>query len=435
MNSPYTMKKQFKLLFFIMLLGTFPYGIFANPYQSPENGNQVLQPNIKTVLFFKEGFEMGAPVIRMNSAEKLKLTFDDLDADLKHYKFTILHCESDWSSSTDLRPNDYIDGFNEDNINDFAYSFNTTVHYTHYSLLFPTTNLKPRISGNYILLVYLDDPADPVFTWRFMVFESSPLGITGDVHQSNNMADRLTKQQIEFSINYNGMQIDNPGRNIKVVITQNDRQDNALRNIQPSFSRGESLDFSNNDAISFDGGNEFRSFDIKSLIYQTERIRTIRSDDKGFHVDLLDDARRTFKNYASEKDINGRKLIKSDDHAQNNEIEADYAWVNFTLPYQAMLSNGQIYLMGALTDWQFNENSIMSYNFEQKSYTRQLFLKQGFYNYMYIFKDKATNMYEISFIEGSHWETENEYTIWVYYRASGDLYDRLLVVQNLNSIH
>ena len=427
-------KRWLQFLIFIILI-SFQYSFASSPLQQKVNGNQVFKSNIKTVLLFKEGFELAAPVMRLNSQDKIKLTFDDLDSDLKNYKFTIIHCESDWTTSSNIQPTDYIEGYKEDNIDDFAYSFNTTVHYTHYSLIFPTADLKPRFSGNYIMNVYIDDPADPVFTWRFMIFETSQVGVVGNVHQANNISDRLSKQQIEFSIHYNGMQIDNPGRNLKVVITQNDRQDYALTNLQPSFTRGESCEYSNNDAISFDGGNEFRPCDIKSLIYQTERIRTIEHDDKGVQVSLLNDTRRTFKNYSSEKDINGRKLIKSDDHAQNSELEADYAWVNFTLPYETMLSNGQIYLLGALTDWQLNENSLMKYSFEKKSYVKKLFLKQGYYDYMYIFKDNVSKIAEIYFIEGNHWETENEYTIWVYYQATGDLFDRLIVAQNLNSIH
>ena len=343
MNILFNNKSWFHLLI-ILTLGFLNNGFSANPLPNPVKENLVFKPNIKTVLLFKEGFELAAPVMRLNSPDKIKLTFDDLDADLKQYKFTILHCQSDWTLSSDLKQIDYIDGYYEDNIDDFTYSFNTTVNYTHYSLTFPTPNLKPRISGNYIIKVYLDDPADPLFSWRFMVFETSSMGVIGNVHQTNNISDRLSKQQIEFTIHYNGMQIDNPSRNIKVVITQNDRVDNALMNLQASFTKGESSEYSNNDEISFDGGNEFRSFDIKSLIYQTERIKTIQRDDKAIHVNLLNDTRRTFKNYASEKDINGRKLIKSDDHAQNSEIEADYVWVDFTLPYEAILRNGQIYL-------------------------------------------------------------------------------------------
>jgi hypothetical protein len=253
------------------------------------------------------------------------------------------------------------------------------------------------------------------------------------VHQANQISDRFSRQQIDFTIEYNGMIIDNPEQNIKVVITQNDRYDNALSEIKPSFSKGVALEYSNKDEISFDGGNEFRSFDIKSLVYQSERIQTIRNDRDGYNVFLLDDTRRTLKNYSLEKDINGRKLIKSDDHAKNSEIESDYAWVNFSLPYPAILTSGQLYILGSLTDWQLNDNSLMSYDFEKKSYVKKLLLKQGYYEYLYLFFEDAKNKGDISFIEGNHWETENEYSIWVYYHSSGGIYDRLIHVFNLNS--
>jgi hypothetical protein len=402
---------------------------------SGNNPSRVLKGNIKSVLFFKEGFQMSAPVIRLNSQEKLQLMFDDLDSDLKSYRYTIYHCKEDWSSSTDLQPIDYIDGYSEDNIDNFAYSFNTTVHYTHYTLSFPTANLRPRISGNYILSVYTENSSDPSFVWRFRVYETTPVGVTGTVHQANNLEDRLTRQQLEFTVNLNGSKLDNPGRNIKIVISQNDRQDNELRNLTPTFMRAESLEYSNNDAISFDGGNEFRAFDIKSLIYQTERIKSIEHNERGIQVNLLDDISRSRKNYSTEKDINGRMLIKSEDHAQNSEIEADYAWVRFSLPFQTFSGKGQVFLLGALTNWLMDENSILTYDFEKKCYSRELFLKQGYYEYLYIFKNQVTGEKDISYIEGSHWETENEYTIWVYYQGPGDLYDRLIAVQNLNSIH
>lgn len=409
-------------------------GLSQTPVGGILNGNIIMQSNIRSVLLYKDGFEMGTPVMRLNSGEKLKLTFDDLDADLKSYKYTIVHCESDWSVSSDLQPRDYIDGYEEDNIDDFAYSFNTTVRYTHYSLAFPTQNLRPKISGNYLVRVYTEDPADPSFSWRFMVLETCPIGIEGQVHQANSISDRLSKQQIDFTIHFNGMQIDNPGRNLKIVITQNDRQDNPIRNIQPSFTKGESMEFTNNDAITFDAGNEFRSFDIKSLVYQTERIKTIRRDEKGFEVILLNDANRMLKNYSTEKEINGRMLIKSDDHARDSEVEADYAWVTFTLPYFPKLANGDVFLLGALTDWQLNESSKLNYDYEQKCYTGKLMLKQGHYDYLYLLVNSRTGHPEFSMTEGNHWETENEYTIWVYYRSGGDLYDRLLALQNLNMI-
>jgi hypothetical protein len=231
------------------------------------------------------------------------------------------------------------------------------------------------------------------------------------------------------------MTINDPTREIKIVITQNDRWDNAVRGLTPRFVRGTSLDYTDEPQSLFNGGNEFRSFDIKSLLYQSERIRKIDYDKSGYNVYLLDDQRRTFKNYVTDKEINGRKLIKNEEHAQNSDIEADYAYVHFFLPFEMPLSNGQIHILGAVTDWQVNDSSRMNYDFQRKGYEKTLYVKQGYYNYLYIFKDNRTGRSDESLIEGNHWETENEYTIWVYFHPTGTQYDRLIAAQDLNTIH
>jgi hypothetical protein len=406
---------------------------FAAIPQALINENIVYKPNIKTVLLYKSGFEMSAPLIMLNSGEKLQLSFDDLDGDLKGYKFTITHCEADWSTSSELVVSDYIDGFREDMIDQFAYSYNTTVPYTHYSLLFPTDNLRMKLSGNYILAVYEEDLSEIAFTRRFMVVESTPVGVTGGVRQAPSNTDKFTKQEVGFDVTFNGMQISDPGREIKLVVTQNDRWDNAIRNLKPRFVKAGSLDYTNDERFTFNGGNEFRAFDTKSLIYQSERIRRIDFDTAGYNVFLLDDLRRNSKNWVTDKDLNGRMYIKNEEHALNSEIESDYAWVHFFLPFDPFLSNGQVYLLGALTDWQINEGSRLKYNPFKKGFEKKLFLKQGYYNYIYVFKDTLKSEVEEGMIEGSHWETENEYTVWVYYRETGSLYDRLIAVQNFNS--
>jgi len=419
----------FFLLFFSVILIEVVSG------QVLPDDNLIYKPNIKTVLLFKEGFEMSAPIMRLRSGESLRLSFDDLDGDMKHYQYTIIHCEADWTTSADLRVTDYLDGYNEDRIDDFEYSFNTTVHYTHYSLSFPSRDLRPKISGNYIMLVFLDDPSNVVFTRRFMITEATPLEITGNVHQASAIPNRYTHQEVDFTLKMNGMQINDPSREIKVVLMQDGRWDNAITSLKPRFYRSESLDYDYDNENEFPGGNEFRSFDIKSLMYQTERIKKITFDSGGNEVYLLDDQRRTFKNYVTDKEINGRKLIKNEDHVQNSDIQADYAWVHFSLPVDAILANGQLYLLGALTDWQLNDESKMIYDPDGKRYTKTLFLKQGYYNYLYVFRDNKTKRSDLSLIEGNHWETENEYTILVYYHENGGQYDRLIAVQDLNSIH
>lgn len=432
-----TLKSFFVKTFFIfsVVYTTAIIPIQAQVADSLPNVNRVYVEKIKTVLLYKDGFEMSAPIMNLSSGEKLKLSFDELGSDLKRFRYAFRHCEADWSTSSELKIQDYIDGFQDDAVDDFGYSYNTTTVFTHYSLAFPTSNLRLKLSGNYLLIVYLDDPSNVILTWRFMVLENTALSVTGIAHQANTVADHFTKQQVDFTLDYKGMRINDPNRELKIIVTQNDRSDNAVKGLAPRFVRGESLDYTDEQQCMFNGGNEFRAFDIKSLLYQSERIRKIDYDGKSYHVFLLDDLKRTFKNYSTEKEINGRKLIKNEEHAQNSDIEADYAYVHFFLPFDAPLSTGKIYILGAVCDWQLNDSSQMNYNYEYKGYQKTLFVKQGYYNYLYIIKDNRTGKTDESFIEGNHWETENEYTIWVYYHPYGEQYDRLIAAQDLNTIH
>ena len=432
------LKKAFRMKSFLVFQLLFYAGsltIVAQVADTLPNINKVYAERVKTVVLSKDGFEMSAPLINLMAGDKLKLSFDELGSDLRQFRYTVRHCEADWTTTPELSVSDYIDGFQDEVISDYAYSYNTTTAYTHYSLVFPTPVLRLKISGNYIIVVYLDDPSNVILTWRFMVVENSPLTVIGLAHQANNIADHFTKQQVDFTLDHHGMTINDPNREIKVMVTQNDRWDNAVRGLQARFVRGESMDFTDLPQCMFNGGNEFRAFDIKSLLYQSERVRKIDYDSKAYHVYLVDDTKRTFKNYTYEQEINGRKLIKNEEHAQNSDIEADYAYVHFFLPFDAPLSMGKVYILGAVTDWQLNDSSLVNYNYQQKGYEKTLFVKQGYYNYLYVVRDNRTGRMDESIIEGNHWETENEYTIWVYYHPYGTQYDRLIASQDLNTIH
>ncbi len=408
------------------------FALVAHSDELP-NENHCYDPSIKTIEIFKEGFEMSQPVILLNSDEKLLIQFDDLDPDIKRFKYTIRHCNADWSTSADLAIGDYIDGYRDENIDQYEYSYNTTVKYTHFKTTFPTARMKPKLSGNYLLIAYDDDPSQVVFTARFMVVEASPVGSVGQVVQSTQTALHFTHQQVDFIVRLNGFRVLDAEREIKVILVQNGRIDNALLLTKPRFARSEELDYRYDESISFSGGNQFRSFDIKSLQYQTERIARIAYDST-YQVYLLADQPRTFKQYTFEKDLNGKFFIKNEEHAENSNIEADYAWVHFYLPYPAMITTGTFHVLGDLTSWQMNENSRMYFNPEHKGFELNLFLKQGYYNYIYVLKEKGKTCAEESLIEGSHWETENDYTVYVYYHELGSLYDRLLAVDMINSL-
>ncbi|MCX6305886.1 MAG: DUF5103 domain-containing protein [Bacteroidetes bacterium] len=397
------------------------------------NENICYDPSIKTIQVFKEGFELSPPVIMLNSTDKLSVQFDDLDPDLKRYKYTIVHCEADWQVSADLTVAEYIEGYREENIDQYEYSYNTTVRYTHFTALFPTANMRPKLSGNYMLVVYEDDPSQMAFTARFMVVEASPVVAAGNIVQSAQLAERSSRQQIDFVVKLNGFQVIDVGREIKIILQQNGRTDNVLQLSKPRFARTDELDYRYDEAISFRGGNQFRNFDIKSLQYQSDHIARIAYDTTN-QVYLLADQPRTFKQYSFEKDLNGRFFIKNEEHTENSNTEADYAWVHFFLPYPVLITTGTFHVLGELTSWQVGNVSRMYFNPEHKGYELNLFLKQGYYNYMYVLKEKGKATGDESLIEGSHWETENDYTIYVYFHETGSLYDRLIAVNFLNTI-
>lgn len=394
--------------------------------------NHTYAKNIRTIQLYRQGWEFSVPVITLNSGEQLQLEFDDLDGDLKNYKYTLIHCSAIWRP-TDLIQAEYLDGLTEDYITQSEYSFNTLHSYTHYTLTFPGENVRPLISGNYILKVFLDDADQTmVFTRRFMIVEPK-VNINMQIKRATDIDYHNYKQEVDFTIDVSDYKIDDPYTDMKVILMQNGRWDNAKYDLKPKYVKGSLYDFDYEDVNVFSGGNEFRRFDIKSLKYNSEFIREIRSESNGLNVYLKDDERATFKIYYSEKDINGKYLIHSEDNVRNSSLEAEYVWVHFFLKYDAPLIDGSLYVFGALTDWQMDKDNQMTYNYVRKGYECSLYLKQGYYNYQYVFLENNSHAGDESFIEGMHFETENDYAVFVYNRERGTLFDRLVGVKMMNT--
>jgi hypothetical protein len=392
--------------------------------------DHIYKGNIKSVLLCRVGWEMTSPVVRFNSDDCLRLSFDDLEGDTKDYRYTILHCNANWTPS-DLRPNEYLDGYTEDQIEDYKFSFNTIQPYTHYNLILPNDHIRFIIPGNYLLKVYETDSLDMVLSMRFMVVDSR-VTITGRVLRSSNVDERNYRQEVDFSIDTKDYPINEPYRSLNVVVMQNNRWDNAIVNLKPRMVIGDELDYNYDADNVFDGGNEFRNIDIKSLRYQSPRIKAFGFENMTNHVYLWEDESRSFKVYHSEIDINGNRLVSCED-ADDMDVECDYAWVHFSLKYPGPLTGGSLYIFGGLTNWQFNNDAVMKYNFDLKSYYDSLYLKEGYYDYQYLYVENGRSVGDPGQIEGNHYETGNDYVILVYYRPPGFLYDELIGIKTLNS--
>lgn len=395
--------------------------------------NYIYRPNIKTVILENAQLPLSEPTIELNSGMQLLLKFDDLDGDYKDYWYTIIHCDAQWKPS-DITRSTYLYSFYEDRIMDYSFSFNTLQPYTNYQLKFPNEQIKPMISGNYLLKVYLDNNPDSVaFTRRFLVYENL-VDIQASVHAATSAEFRQQKQEVDFSIGTSRYSITNPFGDLKVKILQNFRWDNALDNLKPIFIKDDLLDYNYDEENTFNGGNEFRRFDIRSLKYETEFVQRIVMHDDGTDVYLMPDKVRYYTRYSSDNDINGKYEIKNYS-GSHPDRDADYAEVHFQLNYKDPVQDGNIYIAGDLTDWQYNNKTMMKYDEELKAYTGTLFLKQGYYNYEYTFVKDGTNYGDESWLEGNHYETENNYWILVYYRPQTVRYDKLIACRKFAANH
>lgn len=396
--------------------------------------NHVFDKEIRSVLLFKEGWQLSNPVIRLGSDDKLLLQFDRLSDNSENYYYTFIHCSKDWEKS-DLSFPDYLDGFDENQIESYKPSFNTTIRYWHYELSFPNDDIDFTISGNYILLVYpFGEPDKPVLTRRFMIAEQTT-GIAANIHRPQISNGYESKQQIDFVVNYSGISINDPYRDIFTSILQNGRWDNQKKNLKPDFVGNNQLTYNTlSDRNIFPGGNEYRYFDIKSIRYQSEFIRKIDYVGGSYHVYLYPSEDREFKPYFYNPDLNGNYYIATQE-GRDPATDADYLYVYFTVPAPNLTGRENIYVVGGFNDWTFNEASKMTYNAVSRNFECTLLLKQGWYNYEYVYLKQGETRGEPTLFEGSHYETENDYLFLVYYRNQRDRYDRLIITETSNSVN
>ncbi|TVR73958.1 MAG: DUF5103 domain-containing protein [Marinilabiliales bacterium] len=391
----------------------------------------VYNENIRTVRMHVSGWEMSYPVIRLGSNERLHFSFDDLDGDVKSYQYRIIHCNADWTPST-LFPSDYMDGFFENNLDNFRYSFNTFVRYTHYSLEIPNHDVSLRIPGNYVIKVYKDfDESRTVLTRRFMVSQPQ-VDIAARVHRPHMTRYYDTGQQVTFSVRHPELRITDPRTELFVTVMQNGRQDNMTGPLQPMYVRDREIVYEHEEELVFPAGNEYRNFDTKSTRYLTEFIRSVEFSGGINHVELHPSPSRQYGRYFAHHDINGRFLIRNEE-GRSPSYDADYLMVWFTLPWETPFDNGNVYVLGALSDWNFYPWNRMQYNFDTRAYELGMLLKQGYYNYKFVFREYGPGTADATLFEGNFFETENDYLIMVYHRPPGSRYDRLVGTMQINS--
>lgn len=419
-----------RFFYCLLLLST---ALLVKAQREPD---KIYMQNIHTVKLFQVGNQSGYAIISLGAESNLELDFDDFDGTVKNYNYTYQLCNADWKPA-DLNTFDFVQGFSQGRLSQYRNSSVSKVRYIHYQALLPERSCMPKLSGNYLLKVYLNgDTSKLAFTKRLLVVENL-VPIAANIQQPFNSQLFQTHQKVQFTIDKSKIDIMNQQQQLKVVVLQNYRWDIAVTGIQPMFMRGNLYEYNGERDCLFPAGRDFRWADLRSFRFLSERVDSVNKNTTPVDLYLIPDGERTQMRYLYRRSLNGFYEVASTD-VSNPWWQGDYARVHFTYkplnnqPYP----NKDVYVIGELTQYQANDSTKMTYNANTGFYEKTLLLKEGYYNYTYATKDiKNKNaLLSIAETDGNYWQSENTYLILVYYHSFSDRADRLVGIKALSSL-
>ncbi len=369
------------------------------------------------------GRDLFPPIIELGNSEQINISFDEFAEEVNYYQYSLIHCNADWRPSA-LSDLEYLDGFNTNSINDYAYSNATFAHYVHYNLTLPNEDVQFKVSGNYVLQVYPEnEPDNIVLQVCFSIYEKQIL-VAPSVSSRTDIDYNRSHQQVSVVLNTKDYNIQNPYNEVKISILQNGERSNEVMITRPMSALGNQITFAHNRNMIFEAGNEFRRFEMVNNRYAGLGVSNIYYFAPYYQVVLTPSLPRVNSNYIYDRTQFGRFVIRQSG-AEDNETEADYYAVHFTLETEEM-TGGRVYIDGELTHHLRTPYTEMVYNQTEERYEKTLLLKQGSYNFQYVFMPDGSNRATPGPIEGNFYETVNEYLVKAYYRPIGSRYDRII---------
>jgi hypothetical protein len=275
------------------------------------------------------------------------------------------------------------------------------------------------MSGNYRLHVIDEDQGNEILTVEFMITEQA-MNLSMAISTNTDIDTNLSHQQVSFGLKYGSLSVTDPQEQLQTVVMQNNREDNWRWNVRPSAVSQNGLEWKHRKELIFDGGNEYRKFEVLDPSHPTMGIDRISWDGEYFQAfPFISEPR---PNYLYDEDADGSFFIRNSDNREN-DITSDYVWVNYRVksPY---MTEGCIVIDGRWTT-EDPETYVMEYDEASKLYTTSILQKLGYYSYQYLWVTDDGMTHPLS-SEGNFYQTENRYQVLVYYKGVGERTWRLV---------
>ena len=388
---------------------------------------QIFDQNVRTLTLTVNDDPTLPPYLPFGGRQHLVIEWDEMSHNYKRYVYHIDHCDWDWQPTDGIFESDFLEGLNDQLIEDYEKSFNTTQIYTHYRLRIPDKQLRLRLSGNYRVRIYEED-ADRdedllVLEARFCIFENAA-GIVAQLSSNTDIDFNRSHQQMTLSVGFGTLQVYDPQRELKVIVMQNRRWDSRIENLVPNVRRANGIDYTHNRQLIFPGGSEYHRFEILDVHRTSTGVDRMEWFEPYYHATLF--AEKPANAYSYIEDQNGVYVVRSSDD-YDDATTAEYIVVHFFLQ-TPRLQGGDVYVSGWWSGQTFNPDCKMEYDDINQEYHAAILLKQGYYSYEFLQQDGLTAR-----TMGSFYETENEYQVLVYYRGQGARYDRLVAYNTMHN--
>ena len=395
----------------------FMCGFAAHVLAAPDTATGIFDPEFKSLRVTNSGGQLLPPVLQLGGGNSLTVEFDELAESRRYLRYRLIHCSANWQPSA-LVESEYLNGFNQADVDDYAYSESTFAHYVNYRITVPSADMMPRLSGNYLLQVYDSDEPDKILLQtRFMVSEQSA-GLDVTVTSRTDLDYNARHQQLAVTANVDGAGVSDVFNDLRLVIVQNGSPAMTRSLQRPLRASGESAVWEHQEPLIFPAGNEYRRVEMATVHYPQRGVDHYEYAEPYYHAILQTDQKRSASRYEYDQDQNG-KFFVNEISVADPSIQADYLVAHFELESQEMAE--PIFLEGDLTQRRIDLDSRMAYDMRRGVYYKTLLLKQGLYNYRYVTADGSP-----AAMEGNYYETVNEYLILLYNRAPGARYDRLI---------